>query len=397
MLTRRGGSVLGAAIGLYAGGRIVGLGQLDTLAAMAATLLAVAALWASRQRVDLTVERTVPERLTVGAEGRVDLTVRAGAHRLPPLLVTDQFDGGRRSARLRTPPLRPAEQARAAYRVPTERRGRFLLGPLRVSVTDPFGLVQRAVGRGPTDEVLVYPRVHELAPVPETVGSDLDPDTAPLRRRPDAGTEFLTLREYQVGDDLRRVHWRSTARRDELTIRQDESRRRAPVLVVLDVRPAAHSFASFERAVEAAASILAVLDRTGRDCELVASSGERLGTPGRRHLVSVLDELAVVEPHGADRMNPTVLRRRASMVIAVVGRLASNEHATLCAMPATGGRLVVVDTTGSARGAPQAAPRVRRLVVDASTDGGFPHSWNQTILAWQGPPTHPAPRSLSPA
>lgn len=399
MLTRRGGAVLGAAIGLYAGARVVGLGQLDVLAAMGGALLAGAAVWASRQRLSLGVERTVPERLTVGTEGRVDLTVRAGARRLPSLLVTDHFDGGRRSARLRTPALQPHEQARAAYRVPTERRGRFALGPLRLSVTDPFGLVQRTVATGPVDEVLIYPRVHDIVGVPETAGTELDPDVAPQHRRPDAGTEFLTLREYAVGDDLRRVHWRSTARRDELMIRQDESRRRAPVVVLLDVRPGAHDTAGFERAVEAAASILASLDRAGRDCELVTSMGERLGTPGRRHLASVLDELAVAEPRGPDRFSPVVLRRRASLVVAVVGRLTPADHTLLAAVPAPGGRLILVDTAGGV--AQQALPgrtpaRVRRLVVAAHIDGAFPGTWNDTVLAWHATPNRSARRSPSP-
>ena len=56
----------------------------------------------------------------------------------------------------------------------------------------------------------------------------------------DLGDEFLTLREYELGDDLRRVHWRSTARTGELMIRQDEARWRSRAAVVLDVQPDGH-------------------------------------------------------------------------------------------------------------------------------------------------------------
>ena len=75
----------------------------------------------------------------------------------------------------------------------------------------------------------------------------------------DLGDEFLTLREYELGDDLRRVHWRSTARTGELMIRQDEARWRSRAAVVLDVQPGGHDAESFEVAVEAAASVTARL------------------------------------------------------------------------------------------------------------------------------------------
>ena len=85
-------------------------------------------------------------------------------------------------------------------------------------------------------------------------------------------------------------------------MRQNEARRRTPVLVLLDVRPGAHDRASFERAVEACASIVTAIDRTDRPVEVMLSTGQMIGTPGRRHLGTVMDELAVVEPHGPDRI-----------------------------------------------------------------------------------------------
>ena len=101
------------------------------------------------------------------------------------------------------------------------------------------------------------PRVHDIV-APVAVGSRISAEHEPCGARAvvsDLGDEFLTLREYEVGDDLRRVHWRSTARTGELMIRQDEARWRSRAAVVLDVRPGAHDAASFEVAVEAAASV----------------------------------------------------------------------------------------------------------------------------------------------
>ena len=88
----------------------------------------------------------------------------------------------------------------------------------------------------------------------------------------DLGDEFLTLREYELGDDLRRVHWRSTARTGELMIRQDEARWRSRAAVVLDVHPDGHDDESFEVAVEAAASVVARLVRLQRRVEVVTSA-----------------------------------------------------------------------------------------------------------------------------
>lgn len=390
MLTRRGWSLLGATIGLYAGGRIIGLGQLDALAAMGAVLLVTALVWTRLRSIDVSIRRRVPERLTVGADGRVDLVLLGGARRTPALQITDSFDSGRRTARFRTPALPARGEGRAAYRVPTETRGRHTLGPLRVALVDPFGVSRRMVETGGINTVLVYPRVYDILAPPETTGLDMSYEVPPRRRRPQSGTEFLTLREYQLGDDLRRVHWASTARRDELMIRQDESQRRAPNLVVLDVRRRAHDSNSFERAVEAAASIVRAIDLSGRPCELYASTGERLGRAGSRHLASVLDELAVVEPRSFERFAPTLLRRRAALVIAVTGRMRGADQVALRSLSAGSHGLIVVDA--SARSAGAAASHAHHIAAAHA----FPERWNQMVLQWHGRPTRRLRRSHSP-
>src|SRR5262249_20348767 len=155
-------------------------------------------------------------------------------------------------------------------------------------------------------EIIVHPRVHEIVPLPELGGEGIDTDSRHVLGRPDTAGEFHTLREYGAGDDLRRVHWKATARRGRMMVRQHESRRRSPVLVMLDVRVTAHDHGSFERAVEAVASIVTALERADRLVEVVATTGERIGHPGRRHLASVLDQLAVIEATGPDRIVPAI-------------------------------------------------------------------------------------------
>src|SRR5438552_2925243 len=297
------------------------------LAVGAVALIAGALGWvAVRGSPELVLHRRVqPARLHVGSDGRIDLLVENRGRRTTPVLAaTDSFDEGRRAARFLVPPLAPGTTGRAAYRIPTRRRGRYQVGPLWLAATDPFGLARRAWAGLGVSELVVRPRVHDIA-APVGVGSRMAAAQAdePTARAlmSDLGDDFLNLREYTVGDDLRRVHWRSTARTGELMIRQDEARWRSRAAVVLDGRPQAYDRASFEVAVEAVASVVARLVRLRRRVEVVTSAGEVLGTGGDpRH--DVIDRLATVGPDPVDRL-ATVLagiraHHRADLVVAVL-------------------------------------------------------------------------------
>ena len=240
MITRRGWALVGSAVGLFVAGRILGLVQLAVLGIVARAHVGHrGGLGAVQGAAAASAARVEGAPAGGGAGPRRHR--RAGERaRTATLSVNDAFDGGRRAARLLLAPLHEGEEARAAYRFPTDRRGRFEVGPLRVTVTDPFALVQRTQYVLGTEEVIVYPRVRDVLPPPEMGGLDLDREQPQVRSRIEPSGEFHTLREYAPGDDLRHVHWRSTARRGHLMMRQNEARRRTPVLVVLDVRPGSH-------------------------------------------------------------------------------------------------------------------------------------------------------------
>jgi uncharacterized protein (DUF58 family) len=384
VLTRRGWSLLGASTGLYIGSRILGLVQLVVLAGAGLLLLAAAALWVRLHPIALAARRHLRERLQVGVDGRVDVTIESRAdRRLPTMTVSDAFDRGRRSARFLLAPLPPDEPARAAYRLPTDQRGRFELGPLRATVSDPFGLASHTKRVLGTEEVIVFPRVHELMSLPETGGDEPDRDQPRAHGRLDPGGEFLNLRDYEPGDDLRRVHWRSTARRGRLMVRQNEARHRTPVLVMLDVRPTSHDRASFERAVEACASVVTACERVARPCSVILSTGVVVGTAGRRHLSSVMDELAVVEPHGPDRVVATASRRRSPALVAIMGRMRGDDSGALNVILRGGGLLAVVTTLPEGSGIWVRSRRYRPIVVPFGPDDSLVPSWNRTVLQWQ--------------
>jgi uncharacterized protein (DUF58 family) len=401
VLTRRGWSLAGAALGLAVAGRLLGTVELWILTTGIALLLITSVVWARSRRYELVARRAIrPARLYVGGDGRVDLTLSNQSDRATPLLtVTDVFDDGRRAARFVLPSLPSGESARAAYRLPTNRRGRFRVGPLAVSASDPFGLARRTWTLATRHDVLVCPRVHDIL-APRQAGGRLvaSVETAQARAQAADGEDFLTLREYEVGDDLRRVHWRSTARVGDLMIRQDEAQWRARAIVVLDTRPAAHDAGSFETAIEATASIVDRLTRMRRRVEVIASNGQSLGAPTARSGWAVMDRLATIEPGGEDRLAGVLAslraHRRAALVVAVVGSLGAVELDALGALTAHGTAVMVA--TGPITDPPPALFAWSGLVTVDASRSPFPTAWNQAMTRWHLAPPPGSAHSPSP-
>ena len=389
-LTRRGWTLTGAASGLLLAGRLLGALELTILGVVTLSLLLVAWLWVRSRQLTVRVERTVrPTRVHVGGDARVDLEVHdPGPADAPQIQLTDVFDGGRRAARFLVPALRRSQRARAAYRVPTNRRGRYALGPISLGVTDPFGLARRTWTDGVIDEVTICPRVHDLRPAPGAPGRLRSASPFAVRFHAPAvdGEEFLTLREYEVGDDLRRIHWRSTARTGELVVREDEAQWQPRAVVLLDTRPGAHDDASFEAAVEATASVVARLVRSVLPVQVITTGGRTLGVTGsgRRPGVGtealVMDELAVVQRGGPDNLGAMARRLRAAqrrgLLIAVMGALTTAELETMAALGAPAAPLVLVTTTATS-GALR--PSAGVVTVDGTMDA-FAPAWDAAMV-----------------
>jgi uncharacterized protein (DUF58 family) len=390
-LTRRGWTLTGAASGLLVAGRLLGALELTILGVVTFSLLLLAWLWVRSRQLAARVSRTVrPTRVHVGGDARVDLEIDVpGPGDSPQLLLTDVFDGGRRAARFLVPALRRSQRARAAYRVPTNRRGRYLLGPITLAVTDPFGLAGRAWTPGTTDEVTICPRVHELRPAPGAPGRLRSSSPFAVRFHAPAvdGEEFLTLREYEVGDDLRRIHWRSTARTGELVVREDEAQWQPRAVVLLDTRSGAHDDASFEAAVEATASVVARLVRSALPVQVITTDGRTLGAtgagrgPGLGIEAVIMDELAVVDRGGPDNIagvaRPLRAAQRRGLLVAVMGAMTKPQLDTIAALGASGAPLVLV-TTATTPTVPQRAS-AGVILVDGRADE-LVASWDAAMV-----------------
>ena len=179
-------------------------------------------------------------------------------------------------------------------------RGRYELEQATAVLEDPFGLARTQVELGAASTILVYPRLVELDRLFSGTGASL-PEGRRLLMRQTSGFDLHSVRDYQQGESLRRVHWRSTAKRSRLMVKELEDAPRDEVAVLLDARTGTPS-ATFDLQVRAAGSILfahatrnrrAVLVVNGARQEAVqttASEGDR-----RR----ALELLAAAEPDGS--------------------------------------------------------------------------------------------------
>ncbi len=393
MLTRQGWLCLWGGLGLLAAARLLGIGELYVLGAVMLGLLGVATAYVRATRLDIHVDRVVhPARVHAGQLSRVEVRVRNLRPKDTPVLRLRDAVTGTAGAELLIPPLDHGAASVASYRLPTERRGIVHVGPLQVVVGDPFGLVQASVEAAPRVDVTVLPKVDEVRPVPFTTGHDPLAGVQHPHALGRVGDDFYALRAYVVGDDLRRIHWPSTARHDELLVRQQEQPWQGRTTVVLDVRRAAHDSRSLEAAVSAAASIVSA-NSARRDLVRLATtdgadSGFGSGTP---HLHALLEHLAVVEATGSASLRTMidlVQRDGQGALVLVVGQTADDELSSTARLRQRFG-IVSVVRVGSPGASPHATPvaaSATASVIRVTDDTPFAPAWNQAMAATRSRP-----------
>lgn len=200
------------------------------------------------------------------------------------------------------------EIATATYRVMCRPRGIYRVGPSRAASSDPLGLAELQAPDGPVDQLVVYPSVEALEGFPIVRGQDPSMAASRPEHSQRGGEDFYTLREYQRGDDLRRVHWPSSAKTDQLMIRQLETPWQSRALVMLDVRSDVYeSDDAFETAVSGAASVVTHLVKSGFDADLWAGDPNAIDA---RNYGTAMERLALVEPQTAIDLESAATRIR---------------------------------------------------------------------------------------
>ncbi|AZM88782.1 MULTISPECIES: DUF58 domain-containing protein [Streptomyces] len=285
-LTTRGRSFLAAGAAAAVCAYVLGQGQLLRVGLLLVVLplICVLALHRTRHRVTAT-RRLTPPRVPAGGEARVQLRLE-NVSRVPtgllmlqdrvpyvlgprPRFVLDRVEsGGRREV---------------SYRVRSDLRGRYPLGPLQLRLTDPFGLVELTRSFTAYDTLTVVPRTQPL-PAVRMTGEAGGYGDGSRRSLALAGDDDVIPRTYRRGDDLRRVHWRSTARYGELMVRREEQPQRTKATVLLDTRDLAYAGAgpdsAFEWAVSAAASTLLHVLEQGFSVRLLTDTGDSVPGEG---------------------------------------------------------------------------------------------------------------------
>ncbi|HSX67380.1 DUF58 domain-containing protein [Nocardioides sp.] len=259
---------LGAAFG--------GWEEMAIVAAGIVTLLVLAALFMvghTNLEVKLTTE---PPRVTVGDPVTGEVEVRNQA-KTPLLPVRLELPVGRGGVAFDLPALRPGNTHAELFVVPTERRGVIEVGPVTTGRGDPLGLFRREVTWSEVHEIFVHPVITPLEPLGAGLIRDLEGNTSENISQSDLA--FHALREYAPGDDLRHIHWRSSARHGQLLVRQFLDTRRSHLNIVVDSDPASYrDEEDFELAISAAASLLVRAIMDGYDATFLC--GEHAMTRG---------------------------------------------------------------------------------------------------------------------
>lgn len=303
-ITLRGWGLAVAGLVLIAAGFLFGYPELAVLGGIALAAVAVALLHAA-MRPELAVKRRVdPDRVSRGESSTVTLKVRnIGRFGAATLLAHDRCGWGRHSTTTIPVPLlrlRHGRETEVGYPVPTQRRGVIGVGPLQITRRDPLGLVSLMRGHGDTSTIWVYPKSHVMQSVPAGISRSLD---GRLDRVPHGAITFDALREYVIGDELRHVHWRTSARVGEMMVREHVDTSLPRLAVLLDDRKASWpayqgiTCEEFESACEAAASIVAAAMRDDLPITLQLVSGSAASSGRVRGSArGLLDLLAEADP-----------------------------------------------------------------------------------------------------
>lgn len=316
--TGLGASILGFAV--LIGGRTFGIFELFIVGAALLALVAMAVLWVVFNWRAVSVLRQVaPARLHVGDSSLVTLALSNDRVIPSPVAqITDEVNGVPR-ADAHVPPMGRGSSTRASYRLPADRRGRIDLGPMQTRVTDPFALASVVRESASDTSVLVLPAYDVIAPPPQPGGSlAVMPDRSPGRIGP-SGEEFSALRPYVVGDDMRKVHWPSTARSGELVVRTEHLPEHGDSLVLVDVRERVADAETFEKMVSAATSIVIACRERGDSLRMVTTAGSDLQADDQLGFDRILDFLAMVGQSSEGRVRVAPTTTPAGSAVAVLG------------------------------------------------------------------------------
>ena len=328
----------------------------------------------------LVIEREIqPPRVPKGSPAIAFLTfANRGRRSVPVSVATQPF--GKQRVRTVIPKLRGGERGTRAYRLPTTRRGIFDVQPVEVTRRDAFELFRLSRKHGRVERIWVYPRVLPLRRLPNGQVRHLEGPSSDTS--PHGSITFHRLRYYVAGDDLRLVHWRSSARAGHLLVKHNVDTSQPYTVVLFDLRPSLYTEESFEQAVDVAASVIVSLGTNKAPVELRLTDGTVLGGPRLREITPLIDRLTGVQadPAGSLREPLLALRRMrgGTSLVVVTGELESADLPYVANLRRRFDQLVVISLDPERR-EPLDFPGVR-VIVGADADA-VAAAWNLQVHA----------------
>lgn len=258
----------------------------------------------------LEVERRIPDRVMAGDAASIEVVLRNRKIWFSAWLMTliDRVSNARESLEptVLFPRVPPRWEQVERYTLRLVQRGVYTFGPIQIVTRFPLGLVERGLNLDAVDQILVYPRIGRLTADWQDRLSHAEKLMSTVRPR--AGLfndEFHKLRDYRTGDDVRAIHWKTSARRDELMVRQFQVSRNQELAILLDAwlpeSATTQQRLKTELAISLAATMCVDQARYSRDSlPLFAANGHDMpawgGSAGSHRLESLMDSLARLTP-----------------------------------------------------------------------------------------------------
>ena len=245
-------------------------------------------------RSEIRLERRMTsDRVTSGDDAIVELAAtNTGSVRTSRQTIGEAIDGQLIPVTL--PPMRPGAETVVSWKPSTARRGKYRLGPARITKADPCRLLQRDVGQTGVDDFWVQPRV---APLPMFAGGlTKDVDGPTFDHSPAGDVAFHAIRPYTQGDDVRHVHWMATARAGEMMVRHYVDNRLPYVSAVVDTNAGVWATEQdFDAAIDIAASIGVASIAASQPGSVHLGGRQLMGSQRRSTRQLLLDDLTLAE------------------------------------------------------------------------------------------------------
>jgi len=271
------------------------------LFAMMLSLIVISGILSERCFKQVHVSRRLPPALFANQPASAAFVITNRSSRLPvfSLRIMDLVGAAAVDRGIYLLHLFPGARTIQSYPLLVKRRGLYLFEGIKLFTRFPFGLFVKAATCPLQDEVMVYPEITDLSSVLLDYLSMVGHDQALIQRG--QGTTLHNLRLYQPGDDSRTIHWKTTARRSLLIVRETEAEDQRKVTIVLHTHvphlpDTSRSDALFEKAVSLAASLAVLFTELMYEIRLMVGEQDLPYETGEAHLSRMLSLLAVCRP-----------------------------------------------------------------------------------------------------